>query len=366
MLHHEDGTERTIPDVRWKPASTLMLVLVVLATAGWEVHWRSKSYDPGYVNSYGLWAIQRREVSRLGNPMVILGSSRAFFDINLDLFEEAYGERPIQLALEGTSPRPFLTDLANDSSFSGTVIIGVTPGLFFSGYTYRGKALEYYRKESPSEWLGQQLSMILEARLGFIESVNLPLFTLLEHIPMESRKGVWPPHMDVHRLAVHKADRNTKMWRRVVEDPEYKELVRAVWAYELPDDDQEKEERPPIDPIPVFEEVKANVERIRARGGDVVYIRCPSEGLFIERERKRFPREEYWDQLLVETDAGGVHFEDNAALQGLELPEWSHLSPDDADVFTVALAPLVRRALETRRPVGDRQEPASLEVPAQP
>lgn len=347
----EDVIERVVPDKNWRKVGLIALVLLVLATVGWEVHWRSKMYDPSYVNSYGLWAIQRREVSRQEKPMVIIGSSRAFFDINLDIFEQEYGRRPIQLALEGTSPRPFLQNLAEDSSFSGTVIVGVTPGLFFSGYTYRRRALEYYRNETPAEWTGQQLSMLLEAQLGFIEALNLPLFTLLEHIPMKSRKGVFPPHMNVHRLSVQQADRNTKMWRRVVDDPKYKELVRAVWAYEMDDDDEE--ERPPIDPVPVFEEVKKNVDRIRTRGGDVVFMRCPSEGLFIEGEHKQFPREEYWDQLLVETDAGGVHFEDNAALQGLELPEWSHLSPHDSDVFTKAIVPLIRQALETRDPVKD-------------
>jgi len=348
---HEDGLERVVPDRNWRTAGLVAALLLIVGTTGWEMHWRSKMYDPAYVNSYGLWAIQRREVSRQDKPVVITGSSRAFFDINLDIFEREYGRRPIQLALEGTSPRPFLENLAGDSSFSGTVIVGVTPGLFFSGYAYRGRALEYYRKETPAEWTGQQLSMLLEARLGFIESVNLPLFTLLEHIPMKSRKGVFPPHMHVHRLSIQQADRNTKMWRRVVEDPDYKELVRAVWAYEMDDDDEE--ERPPIDPVPVFEEVRKNVDRIRARGGDVVFIRCPSEGLFRERENREFPRAKYWDQLLLETDAGGVHFEDNAALQGLELPEWSHLSPHDSDVFTRALAPLIRRALVTRKAVTD-------------
>jgi hypothetical protein len=354
MPHHEDGKERVIPQLNWRGAGILMLVFVVLATTGWEINWRSRSYDPTYVNSYGLWAIQRREVSRQGDAVVIIGSSRAFFDINLDLFEEGYGRRPIQLALEGTSPRPFLEDLANDSSFSGTVLVGVTPGLFYSGYTYRGRALDYHRNETPSEWMGQQLSMLLEERLGFIESVNLPLFKLLEHIPMENRKGVYPPHMDVHRLAVHERDRNTKMWRRVVEDPTYKELARAVWAYEMPEDeDEEKEERPPIDPDPIFEEVSGHVDRIRSRGGDVVFIRCPSEGIFRDSERERFPKEKYWDSLLVEVDAGGIHFEDNAALQGLELPEWSHLSPEDARIFTRELVPLVGKALTTRAAVKD-------------
>jgi hypothetical protein len=39
-----------------------------------------------------------------------------------------------------------------------------------------------------------------------------------------------------------------------------------------------------------------------------------------------------------------VHFEDHAQLQGLDLPEWSHLSHADAKRFTLALAPLVEQA----------------------
>ena len=38
-----------------------------------------------------------------------------------------------------------------------------------------------------------------------------------------------------------------------------------------------------------------------------------------------------------------LHFEDHAALQGLQLPEWSHLAPDDARRYTEALLAIIER-----------------------
>jgi hypothetical protein len=55
----------------------------------------------------------------------------------------------------------YLEDLAADPKFVGRVLIGVEPDLFFSGFEYRGGAVRYTRKESPSQYVGQQLSMRL-------------------------------------------------------------------------------------------------------------------------------------------------------------------------------------------------------------
>ena len=46
--------------------------------------------------------------------------------------------------------------------------------------------------------------------------------------------------------------------------------------------------------------------------------------------RSTVPREQTWDRLLRETGAFGIHFEDYPEMQGLELPEWSHLSREIA------------------------------------
>ena len=62
---------------------------------------------PGYRNSNGAWAEQRRRIDTgEGGKTVLIGSSRVMFDVQLPVWERIAGERPIQLAIEGTSPVP--------------------------------------------------------------------------------------------------------------------------------------------------------------------------------------------------------------------------------------------------------------------
>lgn len=365
-IRYHDGHEREIPDHPWKRVGLVALILVILATAGWEMVWRAKGYEPHPVDTYGFWAIQRRAVSAQGDPMVIIGSSRVMFDINLDVWEEETGDRPIQLALEGTSPVEFLEDLAADTAFSGTVIVGVTPGLFFTGGGFRRDALDHYRKETPSERVGQRLGMVLEQRLAFIENINLPLFTLLRRIPLPGREGVdrlaHPLELEIHKLSVSETDRAMRMWHRAAEDSAYRKLTQDVWSHFLANLPPPPPDAPPPSPVPVADEVREYIQAIRDRGGDVVFVRSPSTGPWREVESKAFPREAFWDVLADTLDAGSVHFEDNPGLQGYELPEWSHLRAEDAELFTRELVPLVREAFATRRPVKTLTEADSVEV----
>ncbi|MCG8435242.1 MAG: hypothetical protein MJA83_14545, partial [Gammaproteobacteria bacterium] len=97
---------RELPAARTGLAGILALLLCALGVIAWEIHWRNYGAEPGYyVNSDSLWAMQRRRIDNgEGDKTVIIGSSRILFNIQLDEWEQASGERPIQLALEGTSP----------------------------------------------------------------------------------------------------------------------------------------------------------------------------------------------------------------------------------------------------------------------
>ena len=63
--------------------------------------------------------------------------------MQLPVWEKLAGKRPIQLALEGTSPLPILEDLADDPNFTGRLLVGVAPDVFFSGFAYRGECCQY-------------------------------------------------------------------------------------------------------------------------------------------------------------------------------------------------------------------------------
>ena len=346
----KDGDERPIPGVGWGSAAVIAVILATLFTAGWEMLWRSRGYEPSYMDGPGLWAIHRHRSTEIGpDGAIIIGSSRILFDTDLDAFRDESGKEVIQLAMPGTNPRFYLTPLANDPSINGLIVVGVTPGLFYlPSRGFFPDATKYYENESPSQWTGQRLSMLLEPRLAFIDNDNLPLFTLLERIRTPNREGAKDPWMDVFKLANVSREREFKMWERVRTDSAYGDHARLVWKAGI--DRSADRPAPSGDELKaIFDEVKENIEKIRARGGDVVFVRCPSTEAYRVNELAKYPREMYWDSLLTYVDAVGVHFEDYPEMQGLEVPEWSHLAAHETPGFTRAYARALKARLEDRR-----------------
>ena len=94
-----------------------------------------------------------------------------------------------------------------------------------------------------------------------------------------------------------------------------------------------------------FADTKALVEKLRARGGRVVFVRFPVSGDLKATEDRDTPRARTWDRLLKETTAPGIYFEDYPELAGFTCPEWSHLSAGDSVEFTKRLVPHLRFAL---------------------
>jgi hypothetical protein len=152
------------------------------------------------------------------------------------------------------------------------------------------------------------------------------------------------------------------MWRRVEEDARYRAEAKKQWVTGLerlsppPGPDGKPPQMPDAAINAVIAEVKANIDKIRARGGDVHFLRFPFEGAYTGAENGGFPRERFWDRLVKETDSIGVSWHDYPALQGYELPEWSHLSASERTRYTRALVPIVYGEIE--------RKPASVKNPA--
>src|SRR5690348_3818442 len=146
--------ERDVPDRRWGTILFVALVLTLLMLGAWEWHWRSFGVEPSIANTDALWATQRRRIDQGegDGATVLIGSSRMLFDLQLPVWQALSGKRPIQLALEGTSPMFALEDLADDPNFrNARLLVGVAPDIFFSGFAYRAGVLKYFRKQSPSQ-----------------------------------------------------------------------------------------------------------------------------------------------------------------------------------------------------------------------
>jgi len=344
---------RAVPAGRWSVTVAAAFVIFAVALGAWEGYWRSQWMTPSTRNSDGLWALTRDRIDdEGGRGVALVGSSRILFDINLETWREVTGVLPIQLALEGTGPRPFLKHVADETGFSGLTIVGVMEPLFFGpDIGLRAAALQRYRERSPADNWSQQLSMrVVEPVFAFYDP-DTALFATLRRQPIwPERAGLIPPLPEVRKLSNTRRNRHTEMWDRVELDPDYREVARRTWRtfLALPP--------PPMPPPHVMEQITnamyddltAQVAAIRARGGEVVFVRPPSSGPFLEFEQKVFPRSQFWDVLLQRTGAAGIHFEDHADLRDVELPEWSHIRAGDTPKFTRALINHMRDALAAR------------------
>ena len=346
--------ERPVPDLPWGKMLLAAVALALLLGGGWEWYWRAYGVVPSFRDDSALWAIQRRRIDLTGqDSTVLVGASRTFFDVQLPVWERLSGRRPIQLAIVGTSPLFALEDLADDPQFRGRVLIGVAPGIFFSGREKRKGWLKYLRHQSPSDRVGKWLSMhLVEPYIAFYDA-DFALFTVIERQPWPLRPGR-EVSTAVRKLSITEADRNNRMWSKLEVDPEYRALARRIWA--------ESFNGPPPTPAAAAEKQRtldtqiaraaAAVAKLRARGVPVLFLREPSADRYLAFEQRTLPRPTTWDVLLAKTGAPGIHFEDYPELQGFYLPEWSHMTGAEADRFTAVLYGLIER--DYGRPQGVR------------
>jgi hypothetical protein len=216
----------------------------------------------------------------------------------------------------------------------------VVDATFFNQFAGRGAAaLPYYQHETPSQRAGRYLSIPFEQLFAYIDDQTRPK-ELWRRLVLPTRPGQQPAFVDPYKVGVSKADRNSRMWRVEADDPAYRAREIGIWAKIF----SPKPGAPPPDAPKVIAEVAANVARIRARGGNVVFVMHPQGGFLATGDTAAFPRAKFWDALLAGAGAAGVRYDDYPQLQGFRLPELSHLDPRDVDAYTARLAPLVEAA----------------------
>src|ERR1700686_5366453 len=90
---------RDVPDRPWLSLLLSALLLAILLSTAWEGYWRAFGAVAGFRDDEALWARQRRRIDNgEGNATVLIGASRTFFDVQLPVWEQLSGRRPIQLA----------------------------------------------------------------------------------------------------------------------------------------------------------------------------------------------------------------------------------------------------------------------------
>ncbi|WP_233244078.1 hypothetical protein [Tamlana fucoidanivorans] len=226
-----------------KQSLFIALALTLIGVSIWELYWRSKGFKPSIDNNEALWAVQRAKVDKLSkDDIVLIGSSRVMYNIQLDIWEEKTGKKPIQLAMGGSSPLPVFHDIVNTSNFNGTILVGVTPGLFFSStdpkkqsWKRPQKKVDHFHDRTYAQRLNHQLSIPLQNSLALMSETSgvdgIKLKALIKKVKIGDRlkkKRTMPPF---HNMSTTRLDRNVRMKKRMETDTAYANSVKRVWSF---------------------------------------------------------------------------------------------------------------------------------------
>ena len=331
-----------------KQTLIIALALCVISLTAWEVFWRSQGVYPTLDDNEALWAVQRSRVEKASsNNILLIGSSRVLFDMQLDEWEAETGIRPIQLASVGSSPLPIFHDVVNNTDFNGTIVVGVTPGLFFSTtspdaqpWQWPQSKVDYYKKRTYAQISNHILSLPLQKNLAFLSEDQgvdgVKLKELLGKINVGDR--VLDPMPPFHEFGEIEQDRNLKMKQITVTDTAYANSVIRVWQFFM----KGAASGPPPDKASTITFFLNDLNIFKARGGDVILVRCPSSGSLRAGENMGVPRAEFWDDLVKQANVKSYHYEDYDQLKNLKCPEESHLSAEDAQYFTREIVKIMK------------------------
>ncbi|MDB4953890.1 MAG: hypothetical protein JWO36_1459 [Myxococcales bacterium] len=328
----------------------MAVVSTVLLVSGWEILCRARGFAPALDDTPDLWArTYERFADASPDQVVLIGSSRMLFDLDLEEFQRAAGgPRPIQLATVGTNELFMLEKLAADPHFRGTAIVSFVPGLTFlperAATSIVKRAVERYEHNAISQRISARLWQWLDARLAFLNGDELTLRKLIEQLDLPQRAGAEGAALFLPYVHSVDEERRGSLFHGVETDAARREQIEANWVFPDPPSPeppaQKAAEKEGLRHAILWREYAA-VTRIRARGGRVIYVRFPSSGGVLQHERHEFPRETTWDALLAVTGAPGIHFEDAPELASFQCVEWSHLSATDSIEFTRRLMPLL-------------------------
>ena len=348
---------RPIPQLAWRGITVAVVLIVIAAASAWELYCRSIGYGPTLNDNEDLWTSARRRVKP--ESIVIIGDSRGWYDLDLDAIEKGLGKRPVQLAMGGGCAYPVLEDLANDENFHGTVICSVVPRLLVAppGTPPMDRAKKAVRRshtQTPAQRASQYLAMPLEEHVAFLKQEELTLDDLLKRLPIPNR-----PNAQVQpRLPPYFGTLDRERRARMIEEcarpgSELARMTQKIWiplftpppppTY-IPEQEFAKTMGQAINQR--FNDVAAAVQKLRARGGKIVFVRFPYSGELKKLEDRETPRIGIWDRVLKDTGAPGIYYEDFPDLAGFNCPEWSHLSAGDSMEFTKRLIPHLRAALQ--------------------
>lgn len=328
----------------WKQTALIAIAVLLLGIAGWEYLFASLggSRQP-VADNVELWS-EWRERAAHAQPgdFVLIGASRMQLDMDLATLESISGRQAFQLAIDGASFLPVLSDLAMDPRLRGDVIVSIRPpDLAGKGVQRAQQSVDYYRNwlanrySSPSQYTEQLLENVLYA---FVPSRE-------QGVRPETLFAIWQDDKRISTYITTYATREREGDYSRVDTAALREAryQRTVAWYR----DSAQIPQNAIDRNLAF--LRAAVAAIRARGGDVIFVRFPISSDLLAASEQHLPYEKYLGRITPETGAVLIDFADYPALNRFEPPDGSHLDVRDQAEFTAALTEILMASRNASR-----------------
>ncbi len=337
------GQKCQLPVRPWLRIWIVTALLLVNSLGSLEAYWHHAGFRPTVTDSKELWYFWRHRVYRDdGKVLVFLGTSRILADISIAALHERLPEyRIVQLGLSGSvSSIGILNDLTTDPAFTGTVVCELDTPLLDRSLWDGHREFSDFRPPSGMQF-GESL---IQARMQDLVAAMGREFTLRQTINrLVYGERLQRPH-EIRRTF----DRETQWDFSRVGDLERFRL-NAMAAY------QDAYQRFRFSAWSSLRssviELNTGVEALRARRGNVVFLRAPSSAERLALEERYHPKNEQWDRFAASTNAICLHFRDIPEMRNASCPDGSHLAADDASAFTHALI----KELQHRRVLGQTE-----------
>ena len=313
------------PTGPWAKIWVTAALCCILALVITELTARQFKHQPSVIDDLALWSQVRDELASTSHPAIaLLGASRIQLGVSPSLLERRFSDyRVFQLAVEGSSPVATLRDIADDTSFCGTVICELTPKYArIERHEDQANHVRFYHNQwSVDQFLNRRIRTELQSRFVIFN----PSVSLVRIAGYLSKQGTFPPPAHV----VTKPDRSRvadfslhHSQRLGSKDPQFTEdqVVRNSTS------------EPTVDElIQQIAVVRPMIQAIEDRGGHVVFVRMPTD-------RHGDREASFWRRFEQEIAPNLIDYASVPAMSHLKCPDGDHLDGRDIRPFTIGLA----------------------------
>jgi len=350
------NSNQRLPKGNWLAVWAVIVALVFGIILFFEFNIRQTGWQPSTLDSKLLWASERTRASEVGeNLLLLVGTSRIQLSIDTNYIRKATQFEPVQLAIDGSSYRPVLENVAKDDRIRGTVIVAIT-----------ARHLKKPSKSTrSSQWVANYENRKKQSQEPF-RVINNHIKSIMDSYMVTRVEGAKPittisalafkPHSAGNYHTTH-ADRSRDVDYSKVKMPDFyvsrlkrhfgKSLTeptatfsKVLLTYQKAINNLEPQNG--VNFTSNLASLLELVNRIETRGGRVFLVRFPTDKLIWDIDEAIAPKEIFWKEI-ASSHPRTIHFLDWPSLSRYNLPDGSHLDKRDKTAFTKALVHIIKK-----------------------